>query len=84
MRCVQVAPVCGPVPALLSARVLPLLKLIERLWRYLTGKLACHRWWNDLDRLMQATQTLLTDLEALFHVTDGPAFRLVHNLCESA
>ena len=25
--------------------------LLERLWRYLNDKLACHRWWNDLDRL---------------------------------
>ena len=37
----------------------PELNLIERLWRYLKGKLACHRWWNDLARLQQATETLL-------------------------
>lgn len=29
----------------------PELNLIERLWRYLKDKLACHRWWNDLARL---------------------------------
>ena len=63
----------------------PQLNLIERLWRYLKGKLACHRWWNDLDRLLQATETLLADLEVHFHADDGhPAFRPAHNLCESA
>ena len=63
----------------------PQLNLIERLWRYLKAKLACHRWWNDLDHLMQATETLLADLEVHFHADDGhPAFRPAHNLCESA
>jgi DDE superfamily endonuclease len=62
----------------------PQLNLIERLWRYLKAKLACHRWWNDLDRLIQATETLLADLEVHFHADDGPTFRPTHNLCESA
>lgn len=62
----------------------PELNLIERLWRYLKDKLACHRWWNDLARLQQATETLLAGLEVHFHATDGPAFRLVHNFCASA
>jgi transposase len=62
----------------------PQLNLIERLWRYLKGKLACHRWWNHLDRLLQATETLLADLEVHFHAADGPAFRPAHNLCDSA
>jgi transposase len=62
----------------------PQLNLIERLWRHLKDKLACHRWWNDVDRLKQATDTFLGDLEAHFHATDGPAFRPVHNLCTSA
>jgi hypothetical protein len=62
----------------------PHLNLIERLWRYLKDKLACHRWWNDLERLQQATQTLLTGLEVHFHATDGPAFRLVQNFRTSA
>jgi len=59
----------------------PQLNLIERLWRYLKAKLACHRWWNDLDRLLQATESLLATLEVHFHATDGPSFRPVHNLC---
>jgi len=62
----------------------PQLNLIERLWRYLKGKLACHRWWNDLERLQQAAQTWLTGLEVHFHASDGPAFRPLHNFCETA
>ena len=62
----------------------PQLNLIERLWRYLKDKLACHRWWNDLDRLIQATKTLLATLEVHFPATDGPSFRPTHNFCQSA
>jgi transposase len=62
----------------------PQLNLIERVWRYVKQKLACHRWWNDLDRLIQATETILTGLEFHVHATNGPAFRSVHNFCESA
>jgi transposase len=62
----------------------PQLNLIERLWRYLKQNLACHRWWNDLDRLMQATEATLASLEVHFHATDGPAFRPAHNLCHPA
>jgi hypothetical protein len=58
---------------------MPQLNLFQLLWRSLTDKLACHRWWNDLDRLMQATTTLLTDLEVHFHADDGhPAIRPAH------
>lgn len=62
----------------------PQLNLIERLWRYLKDKLACHRWWNDLPRLQQATQTLLDALTVHFHATDGPAFQPVQNFRTSA
>ncbi len=62
----------------------PQLNLIERLWRYLKDHLACHRWWNDLANLQQATETLLDGLEVRFHAQDGPAFRLVHNFSQSA
>jgi transposase len=44
----------------------PELNLIERLWRYLKGHLACHRWWNDLAHLPQATETLLAGPEIHF------------------
>jgi transposase len=62
----------------------PELNLIERLWRYLKAQLACHRWWNDLARLQQVTETLLASLEVHFHAGDGPTFRLVQNFRESA
>lgn len=62
----------------------PQLNLIERLWRYLKAKLANHRWWNDLTRLEQATDTLLGQLTVHFHCDEGPAFLLVQNLCQSA
>ena len=60
------------------------LNLIERLWRYVKQRLACHRWWNNLDRLIQATETLLTNLAAHFHAADGPTFRPAQNFCQSA
>jgi transposase len=62
----------------------PQLNLIERLWRHLKDKLTCHRWWNDIDHLKRATETLLGMVAVHFHPTDGPAFRPVQNLCESA
>jgi hypothetical protein len=62
----------------------PPLNLIERLWRYLQDKLACHRWWNDLERLQPAAEIVLTGLEVHFHATDGPTFRPPHNFCETA
>lgn len=62
----------------------PQLNLIERLWRYLKQKLACHRWWNNLDRLIHATEALLANLEVHFHATDGPTFRPAQHFCQSA
>jgi len=62
----------------------PQLNLIERLWRYGKQKLACHRWCNDVDHLLHATEALLANLEVHFHATDGPSFRPLHNFCESA
>lgn len=62
----------------------PQLNLMERVWRLLKQQLSCHRWWNDVDRLQQATETLLTQLEVHFHTEDGPAFHLVHNFRQSA
>jgi DDE superfamily endonuclease len=62
----------------------PQLTLIERLWRYGKQKLACHRWWNDLDRLLQATEIVLANLAVHFHADDGPTFRPTHNFCPSA
>jgi transposase len=55
----------------------PELNLIERVWRHLKDKLACHRWWNDLDALQAATTTLLSQLEAHFDAPSQPKIRLV-------
>jgi hypothetical protein len=57
---------------------------MERVWRFLKQQLSCHRWWNDVDRLQQSPETLLTHLEVHFHSEDGPAFHLVHDFCSSA
>ncbi len=62
----------------------PQLNLMERVWRFLKQELSCHRWWNDVGRLQQATEILLTQLEVHFHTEEGPAFHLVHNFCQSA
>ena len=62
----------------------PQLNLIERLWRYVKQRLACHRWWNDLDHLIQATELVLAHLAVHFHATIGPTFRPTHNFCQSA
>ena len=62
----------------------PHLDLMERIWRFLKDKLSCHRWWNDLDRLQEATETLLAQLTVQFHTDDGPAFHLHQNFCNPA
>lgn len=45
----------------------PQLNLIERFWRFLKGKLACHRFWADVDGLAAAATTLPDATEARFH-----------------
>ena len=62
----------------------PELNLMERVWRYLKDKLACHRWWADLDALQAATATLLDRIEARFHRPEGITLRPVQNFCEVA
>jgi transposase len=62
----------------------PNLNLLERVWRFLKQKLACHRFWADRDGLRQAAATLLDRTEARFHTPDRPAIRLGHDLCQSA
>jgi len=58
----------------------PQLNLIERVWRFLKQKLACHRWWADVDGLVAAATTLLDRVEAHFHTGIPPRIRLVNNL----
>lgn len=55
----------------------PHLNLIERVWRFLKEKLACHRFWADIEALETAAATVLDRIEAHFHTTDGPAIRLI-------
>jgi hypothetical protein len=40
---------------------------MERVWRFLKQKLACHRFWNDVTGLEAAAARLLDGMEAHFH-----------------
>ncbi len=62
----------------------PTLNLIERVWRFLKQKLACHRCWADVTGLEAIAATLLDRIEARFHTDQPPAIRLVQNFCEAA
>lgn len=62
----------------------PNLNLLERVWRFLKQKLACHRFWADREGLRQAAITLLEQTEAHVHAATRPAIRLAHNFCQSA
>jgi transposase len=44
----------------------PHLNLIERVWRFVKGKLACHLLWHDLAQLQAAAQYLLDHTRATF------------------
>ena len=70
-------------PVFLPANA-PHLNRIERLWRSLKATLANQRGWNDLNRLQQATATLLGHLTVPFPSDEGPAFQLVQDLCQPA
>ena len=66
----------------------PQLNLIERVWRFVKRKLACHRWWRDLDRLTAHAQALLDATRATFAASTYPHIRLDwptgQHLCASA
>lgn len=62
----------------------PNLNLMERVWRFLKQKLACHRFWADVDVLEATASTLLDRLEAHFHAEKGPAIFLRKDFCEAA
>jgi transposase len=59
----------------------PNLNLIERVWRFLKQKLACHRCWNDVAGLEATATTLLDRIEAHFHTEVGPSVVLRQDLC---
>lgn len=62
----------------------PKLNLLERVWRFLKQKLACHRFWADREGLRAAAATLLAQTAAQFHTPNRPAIRLGQNFCQSA
>ncbi len=62
----------------------PNLNLLERVWRFLKQKLACHRFWADREGLRHAATTLLDQTEAHFHTANRPAIRIAHNFCQPA
>lgn len=59
----------------------PNLNLMERVWRFLKQKLACHRFWNDLAGLEATAGSVLDRIEAHFHADAGCGFRMVNDLC---
>jgi transposase len=62
----------------------PRLNLLERVWRFLKQKLACHRFWDNPAGLGQAAVTLLDQTAARFHRPHWPNLRLGQNFCQSA
>lgn len=44
----------------------PQLNLIERVWRLLKTRLACHRFWHDQPGLIAFAQTILNRIRACF------------------
>lgn len=62
----------------------PNLNLMERVWRFLKQKLACHRFWADVAGLEAAATTVLDRLEAHFHTRTPPGIRLCQDFCETA
>jgi transposase len=62
----------------------PQLNLIERVWRFVKSKLACHRFWNNLDGLQGAAQILLDRTRATFAGSSYPHITLGQDFCESA
>jgi hypothetical protein len=62
----------------------PNLNLMERVWRFLKQKLACHRFWNDAEGLDRTAATILEQMEAHFHASHAPRIRLVKEFCETA
>jgi transposase len=61
----------------------PQLNLIERVWRFIKSKLACHAYWNDLPGLIDRAQYLLDHTIATVHADRKPGIRLCQNLCSS-
>lgn len=62
----------------------PHLNLIERVWRFVKSKLACHRYWNDRPSLIHVANDLFHHVQAQFGAPHRPHLTLGQNLCTSA
>jgi len=61
----------------------PQLNLIERVWRFVKGTLACHRFWDDLEGLAAAARAVLDRVHATFHAPTHPRITLRQDFCQS-
>ena len=62
----------------------PNLNLMERVWRWLTQGLACHRFWAEATTLRETAETLLDGVTARFQTTDALSITWDQNFCQSA
>lgn len=62
----------------------PQLNLIERVWRFIKHKLACHHYWNDRDGLATAAHTLCDRVRATFAAPTFPHITIGQDFCEPA
>ncbi len=62
----------------------PKLNLIERVWRFLKARLACHRFWHTQPGLIAFAQSLLDRIRACFGADAYPHITLAQDLCWSA
>jgi transposase len=58
----------------------PQLNLIERLWRWLKSKLACHRLWDDRDGLLALVDRILDHTVATFPTASYPHLKMRQDL----
>lgn len=59
----------------------PHLNLIERVWRFVKSKLACHRHGNDLTSLIHTANHIRHAVRAEFAAPTEPRLTLRHNFC---
>lgn len=62
----------------------PHLNSIERVWRFVKSKLACHRLWSNRDLLQAAAQRLLDRTRATFAASAYPHLTLGQDFCDGA
>lgn len=58
----------------------PKLNLIERVWRFLKTRLACHRFWHDQPGLIAFARSILDRLRACFGGDASPHITLAQDL----